>query len=334
MNRISILLISFIAIAAFSCSAVLSSKNEWSVSSPDGRLCMILKLDSKTGKIGYSAMMRNGKDTVTLIGSSPLGIILKNQSFMADLDFSHAAEIRTINDEYTLASGKQLVNKATAKEISVSFKNIYKETITIIMRAYNDGLAFRYYLPKKENTTHIITADLTGFNIPEGSKAWLQPYDKIKRYSPAYEKYYTEVLSGIKAPDTEGWCFPALFEINNHWILITEADHDGTSPAFHLSPDAEEGTYNLRQPESKEAENTGNNLTTTTLPWKSPWRVIIASDSLDGIIQSQLVNNVARPPINIDFSWVKPGRSSWSWWSDRSSSRNADKLKSFIDLSS
>lgn len=33
-----------------------------------------------------------------------------------------------------------------------------------------------------------------------------------------------------------------------------------------------------------------------------------------------------------DESWIKPGRASWSWWSDWPSSKDFVKLKKFVDL--
>lgn len=34
-----------------------------------------------------------------------------------------------------------------------------------------------------------------------------------------------------------------------------------------------------------------------------------------------------------DVSWIRPGRSSWSWWSDHPSSKNYNSLKKYVDLS-
>jgi hypothetical protein len=45
-----------------------------------------------------------------------------------------------------------------------------------------------------------------------------------------------------------------------------------------------------------------------------------------------MVTHVSEPSKIIDESWIKAGRSSWSWWSDTQCAKNYDKLKSFVDL--
>jgi hypothetical protein len=45
-----------------------------------------------------------------------------------------------------------------------------------------------------------------------------------------------------------------------------------------------------------------------------------------------LVHHLSRPPASRDWSWVKPGRATWSWWSAHDSPRNFDAIKPFIDL--
>lgn len=329
--RKRVFLIALPLLICFCSCQYIRQNNSWSVKSPDGKLTIKLIHDWFKGSLSYTAFISNEKDTSLLIGESPMGLIFKDRTFISDLRFSSVEE-KTITDEYILKSGKQLINKFSGKELTVSFKNMYNETLSIIIRAYNDGFAFRYYLPKKDTIPNIITSDLTGFSIPKGSKAWMQYYGKPAKYSPSYEKYYVETKAGETSPELQGWCFPALFEVNNNWILITEADHDGYSPAFHLNPKPPQGLYWLRLPEKKEANNIGSNFVFTTLPWKSPWRVVIISNNLNGLITSQLVNTIAEPSASQDFSWVVPGYASWSWWSNRNSCQNIDYIKPFIDV--
>lgn len=71
---------------------------------------------------------------------------------------------------------------------------------------------------------------------------------------------------------------------------------------------------------------------TSTLPWKTPWRVAIIGDAAGRILESDLVTDLSPPSAIGDASWVKPGRASWSWWSESDSPKHAERLNAFTDL--
>jgi len=45
-----------------------------------------------------------------------------------------------------------------------------------------------------------------------------------------------------------------------------------------------------------------------------------------------LVNDLSPPSRLSDTSWIKPGRASWSWWSQDDSPKHAEALNRFVDL--
>ena len=47
-----------------------------------------------------------------------------------------------------------------------------------------------------------------------------------------------------------------------------------------------------------------------------------------------MVTDLAQPQAFGDVSWIKPGRVSWSWWSDMTSPRDYQKVFPFVDLAS
>jgi hypothetical protein len=71
-----------------------------------------------------------------------------------------------------------------------------------------------------------------------------------------------------------------------------------------------------------------------TAPWASPWRIVVSGRTLAAIAESSLPHHVSRPPAARDWSWVKPGRATWSWWSDHASPRDYRAITPFIDLAS
>ena len=100
-----------------------------------------------------------------------------------------------------------------------------------------------------------------------------------------------------------------------------------------MEQNAENGLYKVRFPEKMDGQGYGKVNPTSTLPWDMPWRTVISGKSLSTIFESQLINNVSNEPVSRDFSWVKPGRASWSWISNPASCRDFNALKDFVDLS-
>ncbi len=101
--------------------------------------------------------------------------------------------------------------------------------------------------------------------------------------------------------------------------------------AIHLQPEAPGGLYRARLPEADETYGVAPQHASVTLPWVSPWRVIVVGDRAGAIPDSTLVTDLARPSEQPDTSWIKPGVASWSWWSDMSSPNDYARLVPFVD---
>ncbi len=99
-------------------------------------------------------------------------------------------------------------------------------------------MAYRYYFPNKSSEEHTIIKEYSAYNLPDEGKVWTLAYDTIFEYAPAYETYYQNALDiGSPAPwNKNGWSFPATFNTNGLWIMITESNLDGSYPASHLFP--------------------------------------------------------------------------------------------------
>ena len=318
------------AFACFSCTKT-TTPAVWTVTSPDGQLAIDVSLDS--GRLYYNVNLIDAQQPTVVLERSPLGIVRDDQAFDQELVFISADSVKKIDETYTLAVGKRLTNHNLANAQILHFKNKNGAVVDLQLRSYNDGVAFRYVFPESGDTIlRKVLKETTGFKLPIGGKAWIQPYDSITTYKPAYELFYDAAHPiGKTSPYSNGWAFPALFEANGVWTLITESNLNKSYVASHLQPEAPDGLYTLRLPEENEALGLGTNTSTYSSHLETPWRVIVVGRSLARIIESNLVNDVADPAQG-DFSWVKPGRASWSWWSDHASSTDFGKLKTFVDL--
>ena len=59
---------------------------------------------------------------------------------------------------------------------------------------------------------------------------------------------------------------------------------------------------------------------------------MIVADAATRILESDLVLDLSPPARDSDWSWVKPGRAAWSWWSKSDSPKHAEQLNAFTDL--
>ena len=148
-------------------------------------------------------------DKQTVVSQSPLGISRKDQSFVDGLKFVEAGDVKTIDETYTMMSGKRKTCRNFANEQTLVFQNADGAKVELIVRAYNDGVAFRYRFPEQSQDKYTVTGESTGFRLPAGGKVWAHPYDKPTKYTPAYETYYVNGVNVGTASSIEaGWAFP------------------------------------------------------------------------------------------------------------------------------
>ena len=300
-----------------------------SLSSPDGELTVRL---FQQNDITFYDIQRAGK---MVLEASELGVQRSDADLYKKWKLIESAEARTKTENYTLTVGKQRTISKTYRERKWIFSDDNYNGIEIIFRVFDDGVAFRYHFSYLDNNKEtVFTDEYTTFNLPENGVAWLQPYDSVTKFSPAYERYFDNAVPiAPKSNRTEGWVFPALFHAHENWTLITESDLGKTYCGMHLQTSAEKGIYRLRFPEKTEGMEDKRQLpTTNAVEWFSPWRVVITGKNLGDVIASTLATDVARPASKQDFSWVKPGRASWSWWSDWDSPKDTAKLKKFVNM--
>ena len=113
-----------------------------------------------------------------------LGLSRSDQDFSKELKFLKAGKPLLINEQYTALHGKKSVCKNSANEVVVSFENPSKAKLNIIIRAYNDGIAFRYEFPEKAGT-FVMKDELTSYAIAKETSRWME------RWNPANEGLYT-----------------------------------------------------------------------------------------------------------------------------------------------
>jgi len=330
-----------------------TSTTMWQLESPDKLVRLVIDQveEQSETRLVYSIYLKKGDSFKQIMDQSPLGIsyaelassvsyaelassvIGEESRFVENLEFVLEEKQLNETDSYTLASGKKQQVSNNYNASTLTFQNKDQKQIALVLRAYNYGIAFSYHFPQEAENAFKVTSELTGFDFKEGS-FWGHPYDTLSTYTPAYETYYEGPIKvGTEAPwNKNGWAFPILVESEGAWMMVSEAGFNGSYGASHLHAECEEGRYMIKFAEQGEAEGYYENSSVSSLPFHTPWRFIALGETPAQILETTLPTDLSAPSEIEDVSWIKPGRASWSWWSDNDSPQDYHRLVPFIDF--
>lgn len=310
-------------------SCAQTPENNWEMTSPDGQLTVTVNL-SETGTLSYS-LTNSGRE---VIEASPLGIVFEETGFDSGLVFRNSNRMRNQNDEYTMLIGKRKENQAQWNELQISFTNADEHPVQLNFRVFDTGLTFNYSFEESSHASYKLKEERTGFQIPADSYCWMHPYDSVWQWAPGYETaFMNKIPVGTPSPwNKNGWAFPLLFHTGTDWMLISDADMMPGYVGMIVDGNPDGGLYTLNLPPEEEAMGVCVSQPTLTLPFRTPWRVIITGDNPGVIVESNLIFDVSTPNVLGDVSWVKPGRSSWSWWYESDSPKDFNRLKEYVDF--
>ncbi|SDD75031.1 glycoside hydrolase family 97 N-terminal domain-containing protein [Glycomyces harbinensis] len=286
-----------------------------SVSSPDGSITFTVT-DQPDGSLTYEVTA----GTTAIFEESPLGITTDEVDFAEGLAF--AAESRTSIDEtYTLPAGTDPSYTNRAEELVLEYTKD-GETMELVVRAYDDGVAYRYRLPGEGDLT--VTGESSGFRLPAGTGGWAADWNG--NYEQDY--IYRDAAQLNSGADLT---MPLLASIadNRYFALITEANvynaNASYAPAM-LEGDGQ-GTGLLRVARTPDQAFP----IASAHPFQTPWRTAVIAADLDALYNTDLVQNL-NPPAAEQPDWVAPGRAGWTWYTDDDSAADMDKQKQMVDF--
>ena len=267
---------------------------------------------SPNGKLSAQA---EGK-TLTISYEGKKALQMEELPF-ANSDFSF---VRNVKEDYRMLTGKRLVCSNEGNEYIAALG----EGVKMVLRLYNDGIAFRYEYPEAWTGS-----DPTVYRIPEGTRRWMQQWtDSYEGYFPLSTTYKVEPVpsfSGISKSE-EGynnrWGYPALLEPQDGlFVLLSEANIEHGQSASCLYNDKE--LYKVVP-----ADRTKG---TVPVVRNTPWRVAIIG-SLGDVVESTLITDVSNPCQIADTSWIQPGVVSWVYWAYNHGSNDYSIIKKYVDM--
>ncbi|MHB8903371.1 MAG: glycoside hydrolase family 97 N-terminal domain-containing protein, partial [Thermoguttaceae bacterium] len=283
------------AVAGITVFAPVAQAQPWQFDSPGRTVSVTVALQdlgslegySRGTKLYYQVSRKSPEGQQLVLPWSPLGITRADQSFVDGLKPLGPGELSSVEEKYTLLHGKRRECSFRATRQAIALENAGGARVEVEFHVADDGAAFRYRFPEKDPTPHTVVEEATGFTIPGGARAWIQPYQESTQWTPAYEEYFQNgVAAGTTSPTRAGWCLPALFQLPQHstWVLLAEAAVDGTYCGGRLAAEAPGGHYRLRFPDPGEGNGVGAVEPSSTLPWMTPWRVIVVGSGLEQVV--------------------------------------------------
>lgn len=303
------------------------------ISSPNSALDIEIAFDSRM-KLNYSINLKRKP----VLEASPMGIVVDGVDLGRQVKFGSVDRYR-VSEKYPYRGAhSEAINNCNGAKIAVL--HVESNTLySIEVRAYDNGIAFRYVVSGdgKERAPD----EGTGFVIPDGSTVWYHDFEG--HYEGIHSKKdISEVRSGE-------WAAPPLtFKLPNGagYAAITEAalinysgmglqSHGRRSFAArlgHALPVSYPFRLRYGDEEGKRLAKPAAIVGTIT----TPWRVVMASADLNGLVNCDVIQNVSPPPDNklfpqgVKTAWIKPGRAVWKYLDG--GENTLEEMKNFSNL--
>lgn len=299
--------------------------------SPDGRAAVTI---DDGGREGPTWLVKWGGAPV--LSPSTLGFqFVKNDSLGPGMRIV-AVRRSEGADRYTLAAGsRSAVNdRYRSAEIDLVEPGTTGRRFTVIVRAYNDGVALRYRISDQPGLTQLrIVGERTAFAFPADTRC---TGFNVGRFGSSHEGEFDPIdASAIRVHTL--FDLPLLCATGRTSFAITEAslhDYAGMYLAGRESGERGVAVSLAPHPEDKWVAVSAD---LSKGPLETPWRVVMLGDAPGDHVSSTIVTSL-NPPAAGDFSWVKPGKYAWDWWNGPSlksvpnAGTNMQTIRAFIDF--
>ena len=291
------------ALVAFvAAQAAGAQDNTHTVASPNGRNAV--SLATREGGLFYT-LKRDGKD---LLFPSRLGFAFRGAPALRDTLRITGATRRSYDSTWTQPWGEVARVREHYNELRVSVQETGRRSrkFDVVVRAFNDGIGFRYEIPSQDGLTDVVIQDeLTEFNFADNPRAWWIPSDhsRLDRSEMLWSSSPVSRLDSVQTPitteSTDGRTFMVIHEAN----LVNY-------PRMFL---AGHGLESRNLTAALAPMRDGVKVRGRT-PLITPWRTIQIADRAVDLTPSVLGLNLNPPNAIGDVSWVKPMKYVGIWW--------------------
>ncbi len=269
--------------------------------SPDKDICFTFRLADESPL--YEVSYKN----TPLIESSSLLLDFDSGEFGQHLT-ADKPTFREGKEDYELIVGKNKQVHSHYNEVVIPLKETVapNRKINLVVRAFNDGVAFRYEFPVQEKwESYVLYDEKTTFNLSGNPQATVL---HLPHYTTSHEGLYT-VADYTKLVENQLMDMPATFAFNNTvFLAVTEANVTDFA-GMYLCKENGVLTSKLSPLPGQEKEKVKANL-----PHQTPWRVAMIGDRIGTLMESDILTHLADPCKIEDTSWIRPGTTTFPWW--------------------
>ena len=319
-------------------ASLAAKEKKYVLSSPDGTL----KVEISVGnELAYQVM--HGNDTI--LSHSNIGLVLEDGTIVGKTPRITGERRKKIKDniESPFYRFKEFV--ATGNELDLKLKGGFG----IIFRAYNEGVAYRFYTTQSSDI--IIKEEQAEFNFKEDYTAYL-PYttnDK-KTMAMAYQNVYD--ITPLSKAQPKLAFLPVTVDCGSVKLTLLESDLEAYPGMFVQSQQGKYGLKGVFAPYPAKTDfypwrkqeyvtETTDFISRSRGSRSYPWRVLAITEKDTDMPVNNLVYALASPNRIGDTSWIKTGKVAWDWWNDWNlkgvpfkAGINMDTYKYYIDFAS
>ena len=319
-------------------ASLAAKEKKYVLSSPDGTL----KVEISVGnELAYQVM--HGNDTI--LSHSNIGLVLENGTIVGKTPRITGERRRKIKDniESPFYRFKEFV--ATGNELDLKLKGGFG----IIFRAYNEGVAYRFYTTQSSDI--IIKEEQAEFNFKEDYTAYL-PYTTNDKQPMAMAFQNVYDITPLSKAQPKLAFLPVTVDCGSVKLTLLESDLEAYPGMFVQSQQGKYGLKGVFAPYPAKTDfypwrkqeyvtETTDFISRSRGSRSYPWRVLAITEKDTDMPVNNLVYALASPNRIGDTSWIKTGKVAWDWWNDWNlkgvpfkAGINMDTYKYYIDFAS
>ena len=319
-------------------ASLAAKEKKYVLSSPDGTL----KVEISAGnELVYQVM--HGNDTI--LSHSNIALVLEDGTIVGRTPRITGERRKKIKDniESPFYRFKEFV--ATGNELDLKLKGGFG----IIFRAYNEGVAYRFYTTQSSDI--IIKEEQAEFNFKEDYTAYL-PYTTNDKQPMAMAFQNVYDITPLSKAQPKLAFLPVTVDCGSVKLTLLESDLEAYPGMFVQSQQGKYGLKGVFAPYPAKTDfypwrkqeyvtETTDFISRSRGSRSYPWRVLAITEKDTDMPVNNLVYALASPNRIGDTSWIKTGKVAWDWWNDWNlkgvpfkAGINMDTYKYYIDFAS
>jgi alpha-glucosidase len=300
--------------ASLCCAFHAHTAEAIELASPDQKVAFKITVDD--GRLRFAVTAHGA----TVIDPSPLVITFDGDDIAAGAKAGNITRTETRETYAWHGAHSVATNHSNNASISIHHPKS-KIDYTLEVRAFNDGVAFRYLVPASDKPR--VPDEGTTFTVPAGSTVWHHDleghYEAVHKRSNVDEIEEGEWIAPpvtFKLPGGAGYASITEAALVNYSGMAFQAD--GRRGLKTVLGHAQHVSYPFRLRYKDDIERLSKPAAIEG-PIVSPWRVVMVGRDLNTLVNSDIVHNLCPPPdpklfpAGIKTDWIKPGRAVWRY---------------------